>query len=181
LKTRTLLAASAVVLMLAGAASAQTPAPAAAPPAGAPRTPPPPPPKAVPAALALEAVQTAVATCTANGYKTGATVVDVAGNPRVVFAADGAAIRAIESGQRKAYATATYNAPSSALQEQIKTDTALAAKIAADPKAFARAGALPITSAGELIGAIGVGGAPGGEKDEACATAALAKIHDRLR
>ncbi len=30
------------------------------------------------------------------------------------------------------------------------------------------------------MGAIGVGGAPGGDKDEACATAALAKIKERL-
>jgi uncharacterized protein GlcG (DUF336 family) len=46
--------------------------------------------------------------------------------------------------------------------------------------AFPRAGGLPILSKGVVVGAIGVGGAPGGDKDEACASAGLAKIKDRL-
>jgi uncharacterized protein GlcG (DUF336 family) len=46
---------------------------------------------------------------------------------------------------------------------------------------FARAGGLPIMAGGELIGAIGVGGAPGGDKDEVCAKAGLARIQDRLK
>ena len=41
-------------------------------------------------------------------------------------------------------------------------------------------GALPIRAAGSLIGAIGVSGAPGGEKDAACAAAALKKLEERL-
>jgi uncharacterized protein GlcG (DUF336 family) len=41
-------------------------------------------------------------------------------------------------------------------------------------------GALPIRAAGSLIGAIGVSGAPGGDKDRACAAAALRKLEERL-
>jgi uncharacterized protein GlcG (DUF336 family) len=41
-------------------------------------------------------------------------------------------------------------------------------------------GGLPIKAGNETIGATGVSGAPGGDKDEACANAGLAKISDRL-
>lgn len=41
-------------------------------------------------------------------------------------------------------------------------------------------GALPIHAAGMLVGAVGVAGAPGGDKDEACARAGLEAVHSRL-
>jgi uncharacterized protein GlcG (DUF336 family) len=41
-------------------------------------------------------------------------------------------------------------------------------------------GGVPIKVGNETIGAIGVSGAPGGDKDEACANAGIAKISDRL-
>jgi uncharacterized protein GlcG (DUF336 family) len=43
------------------------------------------------------------------------------------------------------------------------------------------AGGLPIKVGDETIGAIGVGGAPGGDKDEACAAAGIAKAADALK
>jgi uncharacterized protein GlcG (DUF336 family) len=42
-------------------------------------------------------------------------------------------------------------------------------------------GALPIKVGEEVIGAAGVSGAPGGEKDEACVQAALDKAADQLK
>jgi uncharacterized protein GlcG (DUF336 family) len=42
-------------------------------------------------------------------------------------------------------------------------------------------GGVVIKSGEDVIGAIGVGGAPGGEKDEVCAQAAVARIIDKLR
>jgi uncharacterized protein GlcG (DUF336 family) len=42
-------------------------------------------------------------------------------------------------------------------------------------------GGLPIKAGDEVIGGIGVGGAPGGEKDEACAQAGIEKISARLK
>jgi uncharacterized protein GlcG (DUF336 family) len=41
-------------------------------------------------------------------------------------------------------------------------------------------GGLPIQAGNEVIGAIGVGGAPGGNLDEACAQARIDRIKDRL-
>jgi uncharacterized protein GlcG (DUF336 family) len=40
---------------------------------------------------------------------------------------------------------------------------------------------VPIKIGTETIGAIAAAGAPGGDKDEACAKAGLAKISDRLK
>jgi uncharacterized protein GlcG (DUF336 family) len=42
-------------------------------------------------------------------------------------------------------------------------------------------GGIPIRVGDQLIGAVAVSGAPGGDKDVACATAALAKVADRLK
>jgi len=41
-------------------------------------------------------------------------------------------------------------------------------------------GGLPIRIEGSLIGAVGVSGAPGGDKDEACARAGLDRVQERL-
>lgn len=41
-------------------------------------------------------------------------------------------------------------------------------------------GALAIKAKGNMIGAIGVSGAPGGDKDEGCAQAGIDKISSRL-
>jgi uncharacterized protein GlcG (DUF336 family) len=48
------------------------------------------------------------------------------------------------------------------------------------PRVLAAGGGLPIESAGTLVGAIGVSGAPGGDADDACAKAGVAKIADAL-
>jgi uncharacterized protein GlcG (DUF336 family) len=157
-------------LSVAGAASAQT----------APAAPPPPPAKGPATALALEAAQTALATCAANGFKVSVSVVDSAGVLKVLLAGDGVRAMGVTSSTKKATTSVAFKAPTAAIAEQAKTDTALAAKLAADTTLFARAGGQPLMSGGELIGAIGVGGAPGGEKDDVCALAGVAKIKDRL-
>lgn len=131
-------------------------------------------------ALALEAAQVAVTTCSANGYKAAVSVVDSAGVVKAVLAADGASARGVASSQAKAFTSITYKTSSDAVAKKAEADPELLAKLNADPKHRARAGALPLFVGNELVGAIGVGGAPGGDKDEACALAGVNKIKDRL-
>jgi uncharacterized protein GlcG (DUF336 family) len=50
-----------------------------------------------------------------------------------------------------------------------------------DPQLATAVGGLPIKVGNDTIAAIGVSGAPGGDKDEACANAGLAKINDQLK
>jgi uncharacterized protein GlcG (DUF336 family) len=133
------------------------------------------------AALALEAAQAALATCTTNGYQTAASVVDSAGVLKVLLAVDGARRVAVESSTKKAVTANALRATTSEIIEKMKTDAALAAKVNADSTLFVRAGGIPLLVGGEAIGAIGVGGAPGGDKDEACAKAGVEKVQARLK
>ena len=46
---------------------------------------------------------------------------------------------------------------------------------------IALGGGVPIDASGETIGGVGVSGAPGQDKDEACAKAGVAKVADQLK
>jgi uncharacterized protein GlcG (DUF336 family) len=45
----------------------------------------------------------------------------------------------------------------------------------------ARQGAVPIMAGSEVVGVFAVSGAPGGDKDEVCTRAGIAKIQDRVK
>lgn len=169
-------------ILLAAALAATTTAAHAQPttPPASP-TPPPPPILAVPAELAVEAAQAAVAACTTNGYRTTAVVVDSSGAVRVVISGDGANPRTIDIATRKAFTAITFNRPSAETGAAIATDQMLARRIQADTRMIPWAGGQPVRSAtGALLGALAVSGAPGGDKDDACVTAGLARIQARL-
>jgi len=131
--------------------------------------------------LALEAAQATLADCTARGHRVGVSVVDAAGVLKVALAADGASSRGVQSGNNKAVTALTFKLPSGQVGEQIKTDADLAARVAANPSFNSRAGGVLLQVGGEVIGAIGVGGARGSENDEACALTGVKKIQDRLK
>jgi uncharacterized protein GlcG (DUF336 family) len=162
-------------------AIAQQAAAASVPVASAPAASAPPPAARGPALdLALEAAQAAVQACSARQQRIGVAVVDSAGVVKVLLAADGASSRGVQSGNNKAVTALTFRAPTSELGRQAQTDTALAAKLAANTAFNSRAGGVPIKVGNELIGAIGVGGARGSEVDEACALAGLERVRARL-
>ena len=148
--------------------------------ASAPQTPPPPPARGVPIELALEAAKVALDTCKSQEQKVGVSVLDSSGEVRLVLAADGAAYRGVQNSALKAKAALAFEIPSGQVAERARTDAAIASRLAANPTWLARAGAIPVSVGGTLIGAIGVGGARGSEKDEACAIAGLEKVRSRL-
>jgi uncharacterized protein GlcG (DUF336 family) len=167
---------------IAALTQAQTPPAGAnqAPPAGAAQTPPPPPARGPSLDLALEAAKVAIETCRGLDQKVGVSVIDSAGALKVLLATDGAAARGVQNSTYKAQTALTFNTPTSKLAEQAKSDKTLAEKLAANPNLLSRAGGIPIKVGNEVIGAIGVGGARGSEKDEACALAGLEKVQSRL-
>jgi uncharacterized protein GlcG (DUF336 family) len=158
---------------------AQTAPPAT--PAGGGRGPAPPPARFIGVALALEAAQAAVASCTASGYSVSVTVMDAGGITRLLYASDKAGAGPIDSATRKAYTSLAFKMSTADIAKTQPTDAAMDAKIKADPKMFARAGAFPLMAGTELAGAMGVGGAPGGDLDAACAATGIAKIKDRIK
>jgi uncharacterized protein GlcG (DUF336 family) len=136
--------------------------------------------KALPLALAQEAAAEACAVCERNGYKVAATVVDRAGVVKAVLRADGAATHTISTSKRKAYTSVSFRAPTAAAMERAAASPG-AANLRDIKGVILLAGGQPISAGGELVGAIGVAGAPGGDKDDVCAQAALERIKDRLR
>jgi uncharacterized protein GlcG (DUF336 family) len=129
--------------------------------------------------LALTVAQTALETCRANGFHVSVTVVDRAGLVRVALRDDGASPHTFENSQRKAYTARTFRVPSAEFATRMAGDP-VKAQLAL-PGVIALAGALPIKVGDEIIGAVGVSGAPGGEKDEACAKTGIDKVSDDLK
>jgi len=176
----------AAVLLIAatGAAQAQgAPAPAPAQPAaagGQPQTPPPP--ARGPAIdLAIEAAQAALEAGKSADQKVAVSVIDSAGVLKAVLVGDGVGPRAVQNSNFKAQAALAFKESSGALAEKVKTDKALADKVAANPNYLARQGAILIKVGDEIIGAIGVGGARGSDKDEQYAFVALQRVQARLK
>jgi uncharacterized protein GlcG (DUF336 family) len=172
----------AVMSQARGQTSAAAATPVAYSQAGAPLVAPPagqePPPAAPGPSLqaSLDAAQLALKTCKGLQQNVAVTVVDSAGVPKIVLASDGAHSRGVQSSTNKALTALAFRSATSELGEKSKTDTQLAGKLAANPVYNSRAGGLVILQGTEVLGAIGVGGAKGSEKDEACAKAGLEKL-----
>jgi uncharacterized protein GlcG (DUF336 family) len=132
------------------------------------------------AAIAITIAQTAIETCKAQGYAVSATVVGRNGEIIVQVRGDNSSPHTLENSFRKAYTARTLRSPSGALAERIKTDP-IFGNVLHLTNIIALPGALPIKVGDETIGAAGVSGAPGGDKDEACVKAGLDKVADQLK
>ena len=135
--------------------------------------------KDISADMAITIVQTAIATCKANGYAVSATVVGRNGEIIAQVRGDNTGPHTIENSFRKAYTARTFRQPSGNLVDRLKKDPTLG--LIHLTNVIANQGALPIKVGEETIGAAGASGAPGGEKDEACNKAGLDKVADQLK
>ena len=136
----------------------------------------------MPTALAVEGAMEANRVCQGNTYLTTAEITDSAGVPIVVISNDGAKAITQRIAMSKAQAVLKYHMTSGEVADKAKTDTAMAAEIKANPLIeTARQGAIPIMAGGQMVGIFAVSGAPGGDKDEVCARAGLAKIQSRVQ
>lgn len=143
--------------------------------------------KSLPLSAAIAAAQTAVDTCKANGYDVTATVVDVAGTPQVVLRGDHAVIHTKDSSFRKAYTVVTMgpifhtDTTSGFIGVLAKYPPLVAQSLAGTPNVTALPGGVAFKVGDETIAGLGVGGSPGGDKDEICAQAGVAKVADLLK
>ena len=135
--------------------------------------------KVLPVALAIEAAQAAMASCKAQGYNATVTVTDRNGQPQLLVVADNGNRLGPQLSRRKAYTSAVLRVSTGDFKKRVATPGAFNPGVF-DQELTTEQGGLPIKVGTETIGAIGVSGAPGGDKDEACASAGLAKISDRL-
>ena len=135
--------------------------------------------KLLPASLAMEAAQAAIASCKAQGYNVSVTVVDRTGNIKLLLVGDGAGGVGRDLSRRKAYTAALQRVSTGDFAKRLAMPGAFNPTVY-DGQLVTAQGGLPIKVGNETIAGIGVSGAPGGDKDEACASAGLAKITDRL-
>jgi uncharacterized protein GlcG (DUF336 family) len=137
--------------------------------------------KVLPLSLATEAAQAALVACEKTGYHVSVAVTDRAGLVRALIRGDQAGPHTLDSSSRKAYTSASLGRSTGELAKMLSTNPTAEGLRQMNEKILILAGGLPIKVGGEVIGGIGVGGAPGGDKDEACAQAGLDKIKDSLK
>jgi uncharacterized protein GlcG (DUF336 family) len=130
----------------------------------------------LPLSLATKAAAAAVEKCTKDGYRVSAAVVDRAGVLRVLMRADGAGSHTPDSSRKKAYTAASLGRTTSELGELLVKMPHLQAVREMNEHILILGGGLPIQFGKDIVGAIGVGGAPGTQLDDACAQAGLDAI-----
>lgn len=131
------------------------------------------------AGMAITMAQTALATCTTNGYRVSVTVVGRNGEIVLQVRGDDTGPHTLENSMRKAYTARTFRIPSGEFVRRVKENPTTGAVFLTN--IAAAQGALPIMVGDDVIGAIGVSGAPGGEKDEVCSKAGIDKVADMLK
>jgi uncharacterized protein GlcG (DUF336 family) len=135
--------------------------------------------KDISSAMAVTIAQAALDACTKQGYRVSVTVVGRNGEVLVQIRGDNAPPHTMENSMRKAYTARTLRVPSGEFAKRVKDNPTIG--LVNLTNMIANQGALPIKVGDEVIGAAGVSGAPGGEKDEACVQVALDKVAGDLK
>jgi uncharacterized protein GlcG (DUF336 family) len=130
----------------------------------------------LPLHLAGKAVQASLDACKKDGYRVSVSVVDRAGVLRAMARGDGAGPHTVDSSRKKAYTAASLRRATTELAELVNKVPTLQALRDMNNDILILGGGLPIEIGGDVIGGIGVGGAPGAHLDDACAQAGLDAI-----
>jgi uncharacterized protein GlcG (DUF336 family) len=131
----------------------------------------------LPTAVAI--ATTAIESCKAQGYRVSVHVIGNMGEILVAMRGDDTGPHTMENSFRKAQTSRGQRIPSGQFAENVaKTPSAGALRLG---NMIPARGALPIKVGEETIAAVGVSGAPGGDKDEACAKAGIDKVADHLK
>jgi uncharacterized protein GlcG (DUF336 family) len=130
--------------------------------------------------LANQLASATVSSCLASGYNVTAAVVDRAGQLRALHRADNAGPHTLDSAQAKAFTSASAKSNTLAMMEGAQKNPA-AANLVHIPGFLLLGGGVPVKVGNDVIGAVGVGGAPGGHLDEQCAVAAIEKVKELLK
>ena len=138
------------------------------------------------APLVNELVGDTVAICAQKGYAVTAVVVDLDGVRQALLRGNGAPIHTLDNAFFKAYSAASLTLArkedsTKAVAERMARNPATTVPQTPLPNVTYAVGGVTIIAGGNPIGAIGVSGAPGGQFDDDCARAALAKIQDRMK
>lgn len=128
---------------------------------------------------AFDLARAALNQCRKDGYQVAVVVLDRSGVPLVVLRDRFAGSLALMVARRKAWTALNFDTSTGDLGNMIHSGQ-LTTDYARLPNVVTLAGGLVIQGGGSKLGAVGVSGGPGGDKDEACAKAGLAAVQDRL-
>ena len=129
--------------------------------------------RSISTSAALELATTALEKCRADGYKVSITVLNRHAKTAVMVSDDGVNPHTVENSLRKAYTAFTTRSPSVDVAKRTQPNLGGFMQL---EKITTIEGGLPIFVGQELVGAVGISGAPGGEKDAACAQAGIDKV-----
>jgi uncharacterized protein GlcG (DUF336 family) len=129
--------------------------------------------------VAFDLARAALQACRKDGYQVAVAVLDRFGAPLVLLRDRYAGLPALDIATDKAWTAIGFHANTSDLAKSMETGR-LPIGQAGIPRIVMVAGGVTIESAGALLGAVGVAGAPGGDKDEACAQAGVDAIRSKV-
>ena len=128
---------------------------------------------------ALKAAQAALKTCRDNGWQVAVAVVDRGGAVQVMLRDRYAGAHTPRTASGKAWTAVSFRTNTGALVDLTQPGKPQSG-LRNLPRVVILGGGMVIEGGGQMFGAIGVSGAPGGEADEACAKAGIAAIQESL-
>ena len=128
---------------------------------------------------ALKAAQAALGKCRKDGFQTAVVVVDRAGVIQVVLRDRYAGPHTPDMAVAKAWTAASFKQATSSLAVETQPGKPMSG-IRQLPRVVVAGGGLPIEAGGNMLGAIAVSGATGGDADDACAKAGIKAIADDI-
>jgi uncharacterized protein GlcG (DUF336 family) len=129
--------------------------------------------------IAFDLARTALNKCRKDGYQVAVVVLDRFGAPLVEMRDRFAGIGAMDIATGKAWTAVNFSQDTAEFLKKLKDGT-LSPGLASLPKVTPLDGGIIIQAGGSILGGVGVAGAPGGDKDEACAKAGLESVQDKL-
>ena len=138
--------------------------------------------KALSMEMAQAVVQATVERCRAIGFRVSVTVVDSAGLMKAFVRDENTGPHTIDTSLRKAYTALTFASRyATSLEAATAWNSKLGSPMPNVEGTTGMGGGVPIKVGDVAIGAVGVSGAVGGDKDEICAKAGIEKIAHLLK
>lgn len=133
--------------------------------------------------MALDTAQAlakaALGACQKEGFQVSVAIVDRFGNLQVLLRDRFAGPHTPETARRKAWTAVSFRTDTLELSEFTQSGRPQSA--ARDiPGALMLGGGVPVEAAGNIVGGVGISGAPGGQQDDACARAGIAAVEDKI-
>lgn len=131
-------------------------------------------------ALSNDLASRAIAVCQAQNFNVAVTVVDRAGVIKTVMRTDNAGPHTVKASEQKAFTALSAKTPTEQIMENSQKNAA-ASNLKDIPGFLLLGGGVPVKVGDDVVGAIGVAGAPGGHLDAQCAIQALDQIKAELK